>query len=374
MGSTSSNKGRPGRARRSKNRVASPDPVIEIDSKAGAIRIRDARLVNPSRRAFCERLLEAATRRPGISKAEIDIDSASCRIEFVRGSTTVHKIADAFADCVREAVTATSNDTRIPDRLSADWLTLTAYPLTGDVSLWEIQKAEPGRIRLNHPRPQGDRHRLSQLAEEISRFDDVVRCRALSDSQSLAIDFRDQNRDLNGFLDEAERSFESLLAQEKKRTSPQKHWEGSGTEVASGPKRVMYLVLAGGAFTMTLVGLVVPGIPTVPFLLGTSYFLARSSRRLNEWLSESILFGSIVSEWKEHGALSESSKVKLLALTAVIVSVAIVFGPLSLVGIVFLLVVSCVSVYGIVRLPSLPDERRAGLSSDRPARLALPAP
>ena len=52
----------------------------------------------------------------------------------------------------------------------------------------------------------------------------------------------------------------------------------SPIEVATGAKRVGYLVLAGGAFAMTLVALVVPGIPTVPFLLATSYCLARSSR------------------------------------------------------------------------------------------------
>ena len=36
---------------------------------------------------------------------------------------------------------------------------------------------------------------------------------------------------------------------------------------------------------MTLVGLVVPGIPTVPFLLATSFYLARSSPSMNERLA-----------------------------------------------------------------------------------------
>ena len=34
---------------------------------------------------------------------------------------------------------------------------------------------------------------------------------------------------------------------------------------------LMYMALAGGAFSITLVGLVVPGIPTVPILLATSF-------------------------------------------------------------------------------------------------------
>ena len=40
---------------------------------------------------------------------------------------------------------------------------------------------------------------------------------------------------------------------------------------------------------MTFVGLVVPGIPTVPFLLASSYYLARSSRTLHKRLLESRL-------------------------------------------------------------------------------------
>ena len=35
-----------------------------------------------TQRGFCRRLLEAAARRPGIGKAEVDLASASCRIEF----------------------------------------------------------------------------------------------------------------------------------------------------------------------------------------------------------------------------------------------------------------------------------------------------
>ena len=78
----------------------------------------------------------------------------------------------------------------------------------------------------------------------------------------------------------------------------------------------MYLALAGGSFAMTLVGLVVPGIPTVPFLLTTSYYLARSSRRLDERLRRTPLFGPILVEWERRHGLSRSSKLKLMGLTA----------------------------------------------------------
>ncbi len=306
-------------------------------------------------------------RRPEIRKAEIDIDSASFQIEFAQRPTTAHAMADSFADCVREAILDSSNATRISE-LSTEWLALTAYSISGDVSLWETQEATAGHVRLNHPVPRGNHSQLSELAEAISRIDEVEQCQATSRPSGLTIDFRHKNRDLNGFLDAAEQRFEILLANHKQAITPGQR-DGSATghavEVATGPRRVMYLVLAGGAFAMTIVGLILPGIPTVPFLLATSYFLARSSRRLNQRLSDSILFGSIVSEWKAHGALSRASKAKLLALTAVILAVTVIVGPLSLISVAFLIVVSSLSVLGIVHLPSLPEEERESTAGNR---------
>ena len=42
------------------------------------------------------------------------------------------------------------------------------------------------------------------------------------------------------------------------------------------------LAAAGGCFVMSIVGVITPGIPTVPFVLATGYFLARSSPGLHQ--------------------------------------------------------------------------------------------
>jgi uncharacterized membrane protein YbaN (DUF454 family) len=379
VGSTSSNKGRSGRKPKQTTSVASPGQDIEFDSKARALRVRDPRLIKAGHLAFCHQLLEAATRRPDISKAEIDLSSASCRIEFRPGATTAQKMADAFADCVREASTGRRaldqlfGNARLPDSL-----TLIAYPLSGDVSLWEKSDTRPGQIRIRHQSPRVDHDRLAKLADEISRFDDVKQCHALPGREGLAIDFLHKKRDWNGFMDEAERSLERLIAAELKQQPNRKHTEpragGAIVELATGPKRLMYLALAGGSFVMTLVGLVVPGVPTIPFLLATSYFLSRSSRALNEKLRGSSFFGPIIVDWEQHGALSRSSKSKLIGLTVIIVTVAIALSPLSLIGILIVLAIAAFSIYGIKQMPELPHEQRAGDSLGGQARFALPAP
>ena len=131
--------------------------------------------------------------------------------------------------------------------------------------------------------------------------------------------------------------------------------------------------MAGGAFAMTLVALVVPGIPTVPCLLATSYYLSRSSPRLNERLRHAPFFGPILQEWEHEGALSRFSKEKLTGLTLVIAGATFMFVVLSPITLVLIVVISSLSIYGIARMPDLAEARMARQGSTE-WRSARPGP
>jgi uncharacterized membrane protein YbaN (DUF454 family) len=346
-------------------RSPSLGPHIDLDDKAGTLRVNDARLFARERRAFCRRLAEAIASRPGVRKVMIDLASGSCRLEFVPRSVSRQEIAASFAESVREA-TASAVDA------------LTAYALPGQVSLWETLEASPGRIRIRHQGLSGEFARLSQVADTLSRLDTVQSCKAIPWSHRLTIDFSPENGVADWFIDQAERAFESLVANEDwqaKAAMPlvevpdQRH----PIEVATGPKRWLYLALGGGSLVMTVVGLIVPGIPTVPFLLLSSYGFARSSPRINRWLRETRFFGPILIEWEQHGGLSTSSKKKLIGLTSVVVLVAIVLAPLSPLALGLILVMAGLSVYGVSRMPSAPDNATIRPPVGGTLRLALPA-
>jgi uncharacterized membrane protein YbaN (DUF454 family) len=65
-----------------------------------------------------------------------------------------------------------------------------------------------------------------------------------------------------------------------------------------------YLFLALG-----LVGVVLPGLPTVPFLLLTAWFAARGSERLHRWLYAHPHLGRLLIDWEQQGAISRRSKI-----------------------------------------------------------------
>jgi uncharacterized membrane protein YbaN (DUF454 family) len=122
-------------------------------------------------------------------------------------------------------------------------------------------------------------------------------------------------------------------------------------------------VMAAGSLAMTGVALVVPGIPTVPFLLASSYYLARTSPRLNQALRTAPFFGPILQEVEERQAVSPRSKRKLMGFTLVMVAITLL--TTSPTPVLFLLVIIAVagSLYAIERMPEIEDDAPAHLAA-----------
>ena len=68
------------------------------------------------------------------------------------------------------------------------------------------------------------------------------------------------------------------------------------------------LILAYFFLALAIIGVFLPGLPTVPFLLLTAWFAARGSARLHRWLYAHPLLGKLLIDWEQQGAVSHSSK------------------------------------------------------------------
>ncbi|KGM56428.1 membrane protein [Lysobacter arseniciresistens ZS79] len=72
--------------------------------------------------------------------------------------------------------------------------------------------------------------------------------------------------------------------------------------------RWAWWLLAWLSLGLGLLGVVLPGLPTVPFILLSAYAAARGSRRLHERLLRDPRFGPMIVDWHEHGAVSRRAK------------------------------------------------------------------
>ncbi len=71
---------------------------------------------------------------------------------------------------------------------------------------------------------------------------------------------------------------------------------------------------------LAVVGIALPLLPTVPFLLLAAFFFARSSSRLHNWLISHRTFGPMIVDWQSTGAIRPVAK------KAATLSIAAVFG------------------------------------------------
>lgn len=85
--------------------------------------------------------------------------------------------------------------------------------------------------------------------------------------------------------------------------------------------RWAWWLLAYTSLGLGIIGIVVPGLPTVPFVLLSAFAAARGSERLHAKLLAHRQFGPMIRDWQAHGAVSRRAKrlaVSMMAVCAVI--------------------------------------------------------
>lgn len=82
----------------------------------------------------------------------------------------------------------------------------------------------------------------------------------------------------------------------------------SGAPGLSTPARWLLRGLAVCFVLLGVIGLFLPVMPTVPFLIVAAWAAARSSPRLHAWLMNHPHFGRQLREWNEHGIVPRRAK------------------------------------------------------------------
>lgn len=117
---------------------------------------------------------------------------------------------------------------------------------------------------------------------------------------------------------------------------------------------VRWLYVAGGSLSLALgiLGILLPGLPTTPFLLLTAYCYARGSTRFYLWLMNNRFFGQYIRAWRNNEGIPLAVKIYVvLLLWYVLGFTAFLIVPLWQVRVLLLLVGIGVTIY-IVKLPT----------------------
>lgn len=77
--------------------------------------------------------------------------------------------------------------------------------------------------------------------------------------------------------------------------------------------RMIWMSIGLAATACGIAGIVLPLVPTTPFLLLAAFAFARSSPRLHAWLTTHPQFGPLIEDWRLHGAISRRAKISAVA-------------------------------------------------------------
>lgn len=92
---------------------------------------------------------------------------------------------------------------------------------------------------------------------------------------------------------------------------------------APGRWRWAWWLLAWVSLGLGVVGIALPGLPTVPFVLLSAYAAARGSDRLHAWLLAHPRFGPMIRDWERGRCVSR--RAKWLATTTMAVAALVMF-------------------------------------------------
>ena len=95
------------------------------------------------------------------------------------------------------------------------------------------------------------------------------------------------------------------------------HRPGTGAaRLRSGLVRRLWLALALAFVGLGSLGVVLPLVPTTPFLLLAAACASRSSPALHAWLYSHPRFGPLLRDWRDHRAIRPRAKITALLLVA----------------------------------------------------------
>ena len=126
-------------------------------------------------------------------------------------------------------------------------------------------------------------------------------------------------------------------------------------------RAVRWLLWAAGslALGLGLLGVVLPGLPTTPFVLLAAACYAKASPRLHAWLLNHRLLGPMLRDWEQHRSLTRRTKTVAVVSRTLMVSLSIWSFRGRLIAQLMLVLLGAIGAWVVLRIPT----RRPGTQS-----------
>ncbi|MFB0710018.1 DUF454 family protein [Buttiauxella noackiae] len=122
-------------------------------------------------------------------------------------------------------------------------------------------------------------------------------------------------------------------------------------------KRIILIIIGWLAVVLATLGVVLPLLPTTPFLLLAAWCFARSSPRFHHWLLYRSWFGSYIRHWQDHRALPPGAKPRALIFIVLTFAVSLYLVNILWVRLL-LLMMMCALLFFMWRMPVIDEKQQ----------------
>ena len=89
-------------------------------------------------------------------------------------------------------------------------------------------------------------------------------------------------------------------------------------------KRITFVGLGCVSLALAVIGVVLPMLPTVPFLALAAFCFAKSSDRLNNWLINTKFYQNNLADFKAGKGMTVKTKVRILATVTLVMAIGLI--------------------------------------------------
>lgn len=119
--------------------------------------------------------------------------------------------------------------------------------------------------------------------------------------------------------------------------------------------RIFYFFLGWFFFMIGLIGVILPVLPTTPFMLLALWGFSKSSERFHRWLYQHRFFGPALQQWDQHRVIPLPAKIISVTMMMISFTYLSIFQKLS---IEFLIPIALFMLYGAWFILTKPSRRK----------------
>lgn len=122
-------------------------------------------------------------------------------------------------------------------------------------------------------------------------------------------------------------------------------------------QRTILIIIGWLAVVLGTLGVVLPLLPTTPFILLAAWCFARSSPRFHHWLLYRSWFGGYLRHWQKHRAMPLGAKPRAIAFILITFAVSLWLVNMMWVRILLLAILACLLIF-MWRIPVVDEKQQ----------------